>query len=96
MSITSRIKTAPNGPNRQRIRPLISARRDEAVQVVRIDAGRRLAQRLMELGLTPGTVVHVVHVNGGPMLIAVRGARLAIGRGMAEKILVKTPEDEDA
>jgi Fe2+ transport system protein FeoA len=95
MSITSPTQAAPDGRHNHRIRPLTSARRDETVQVVRIDAGRRLAQRLMELGLTPGVIVQVVHVNGGPMLIAVRGARLAIGRGMAEKIMVKTPEVED-
>jgi Fe2+ transport system protein FeoA len=71
-------------------------RRGETVQLIHIDAGRRLARRLTELGLTPGVTIQVLHVNGGPMLVAVRGARLAIGRGMADKILVRTPEDRDA
>jgi len=78
------------------LRPLSNIRRGETVQLVRIEAGRRLTRRLTELGLTPGVTIQVLHVNGGPILIAVRGTRLAIGRGMADKILVKTPEGEDA
>ena len=70
-------------------RPLSAVPRGEAVRLVRIDAGRRLTRRLAELGLTPGVVMQVVHKNGGPMLIAVRGARLALGRGVTDKILVE-------
>ena len=73
-------------------RPLSSVRRGEIVQLTRIEAGRRLSRRLAELGLTPGVTIQVLHVNGGPILIAVRGARLALGKGMAEKIMVITPE----
>jgi Fe2+ transport system protein FeoA len=48
-------------------------------------------QRLMDLGLTPGTTVTVVKSAPfhGPVEILVRGSRLALGRGMAEKILVE-------
>ncbi|HHB91001.1 MAG TPA: ferrous iron transport protein A [Anaerolineae bacterium] len=70
-------------------RPLSAVPRGESVRLVRIDAGRRLTRRLAELGLTPGVVMQVVHKNGGPMLIAVRGARLALGRGVTDKILVE-------
>ncbi len=94
--MTSKSTTSPSTQDkRNNLRPLSTVQRGETVQVVRIEAGRRLSQRLVELGLTPGVVIQTVHVNGGPILIAVRGARLAIGRGMAEKILVKTPEGED-
>lgn len=42
------------------------------------------------MGLTPGTKVMVVKSAPfhGPIEIHVRGSRLAIGRGMAERILV--------
>ena len=80
----------------RRDKPLSSIRRGEVVQLTHIEAGRRLAQRLAELGLTPGVKIQVLHVNGGPILIGVRGARLALGRGMAEKILVTTLEAGDA
>ena len=48
-------------------------------------------KRLMDLGLTPGTKVTVVKSAPfhGPVEILVRGSRLALGRGMAEKIFVE-------
>ncbi len=77
-------------------RPLSAARRGDYVRLTHIDAGHRLSHRLAELGLTPGVVMEVVHKNGGPMLIAVRGARLALGQGVTDKILVIPVEEEDA
>lgn len=82
----------PSQPASPSLHPLSTAHRHDTVEIVRIDAGRRLNRRLTELGLTPGVPVQVLYVNGGPMLIAVRGTRLAIGRGMAEKILVRDVE----
>ena len=61
-----------------------------------LEDGRRgrgwgAARRLMDMGLTPGTHVIVVKAAPfhGPIEILVKGSRLAIGRGMAERILVK-------
>ena len=50
----------------------------------------RFAKRLSDLGLTPGTKVTVVKSApfNGPLEVCVRGSRLAIGRGMASRILV--------
>ena len=48
-------------------------------------------KRLMDMGLTPGTKVTVVKsaLFHGPLEILVRGSRLALGRGMAERIFVE-------
>jgi len=48
-------------------------------------------KRLMDMGLTPGTKVMVLRSAPfhGPILVSVRGTRLALGRGLAEKILVE-------
>jgi len=50
----------------------------------------RFAKRLGDMGLTPGTKVTVVKSApfNGPLEVSVRGSRLAIGRGMASRILV--------
>ncbi len=50
----------------------------------------RFGKRLCDLGLTPGTKVTVVKSApfNGPLEVSVRGSRLAIGRGMASRILV--------
>ena len=87
--------TAPYTDN-SHARPLSAARRGQSVRLIHIDAGHRLSHRLAELGLTPGVVMEIVHKNGGPMLIAVRGARLALGQGVTDKILVIPVEETDA
>jgi len=50
----------------------------------------RCTRRLNDLGLTPGTKVTVVKSApfNGPLEVSVRGSLLAIGRGMAGRILV--------
>ena len=83
------ISTLPEGATPSKsIKPLSEARANEELELVEINVGRRLTHRLTELGLTPGVKLRVVQVNGGPLLVSVRGSRIAIGRGMAEKLLV--------
>jgi len=51
-------------------------------------------KRLMDMGLTPGTRVTVVKSAPfhGPLEVSVRGFRLALGRGMAERVFVEITE----
>lgn len=58
------------------------------LRLVKIDAGKQLTHRLIELGLTPGVQFMIVHDSGGPMVLSVRDSRVAIGRGMAAKMRV--------
>ncbi len=58
------------------------------VRLVDIRSGQKLSHRLAELGLTPGIEITVVQDAGGPILVAVRDSRLALGRGMAHKLIV--------
>lgn len=61
--------------------------------VVNFDCGRGLGRRLAELGIFRGARIKVIKNDmGGPLVISVRESRLAIGRGMALKILVETEE----
>jgi len=48
-------------------------------------------KRLMDMGLTPGTKITVAKSAPfrGPIEVHVRGSRLALGRGMAERIFVE-------
>ena len=52
-------------------------------------------KRLTDMGLTPGTRVIVVKSAPfhGPLEILVRGSRLALGRGMAERIFVELEKE---
>ncbi|MEM2118918.1 MAG: FeoA family protein, partial [Candidatus Bathyarchaeia archaeon] len=48
-------------------------------------------KRLMDMGFTPGTKVTVVKSAPfhGPLEVLLRGSRVALGRGMAERIFVE-------
>ena len=58
------------------------------MRLARIEAGKKLKHRLTELGLTPGVALTVIQDNGGPLLVSVRDSRVALGRGMADKMFV--------
>jgi Fe2+ transport system protein FeoA len=47
-------------------------------------------KRLTDLGFTPGTSVTVIKSApfNGPLEVCIRGSRLAIGRGMANRIIL--------
>lgn len=68
--------------------PLSRAVIGQVLRLVSIDAGKRLTHRLTELGLTPGVELMLVHNSGGPLLLSVRDSRVALGRGMANKLRV--------
>ena len=70
--------------------PLAMVGTGQAVKLVKVAAGRILTRRLAEMGLTPGVRLEVLQDQGGPLLLAVRDSRLALGRGMAHKIIVET------
>lgn len=70
--------------------PLAFMASGERGEIVEIRGGQRMAKRLYGMGLTPNSLVEVIVSNpAGPILINIRGSRVAIGRGMAMKILVR-------
>lgn len=71
--------------------PLNMVAAGEQVQVISIDAGWGLQRRLADMGLIPGLNVRVIGRQGfGSVVLDVRGSRLALGRGIARKIMVET------
>lgn len=57
--------------------------------VVKIVGGRTACKRLHELGLIPGVEVEMVNkIASGPVMIRVKGSKLALGRGLATKVYV--------
>ncbi len=69
--------------------PLSMVAPGETVDIVEVSAGRGLNRRLADMGLVPGTQVRIINSQGaGAMIVEVRGARLALGHGMAHRILV--------
>lgn len=59
-------------------------------RIITIEGGRRMKQRLADLGLNQGTTIRILNDSGhGALILAVKDSRLAIGRGMANKIEVE-------
>jgi DtxR family Mn-dependent transcriptional regulator len=68
-----------------------SLKKGQVGKIALIRGGHNVLQRLLDMGLTPGTEIHVVKVGplGGPVELAVRGSKLALGRGVASKVFVE-------
>ncbi|MDH7607058.1 MAG: FeoA family protein [Candidatus Bathyarchaeota archaeon] len=64
--------------------------------IVKALGGFGLVRRLADMGLTPGVEVKLVRKGSfsGPVEIEVRGVALALGLGVASKVLVKPIKDE--
>ena len=59
------------------------------VTLIDIDGGRGIRSKLYSMGLVPGVKLTVLRGNcAGSTMVAVKDSRLAIGRGMAQKIIV--------
>ena len=73
----------------ERIVPLSTATPGKPVRVLSIRGGWGLARRVHDLGLTPGSNIVVLDSQPrGRMIVESKGARIPLGRGMAQKILV--------
>ena len=70
--------------------PLSMVGLNKEVKLVSITGGARIKKRLADLGLNIGMTITVLRKNGGgPMILAVKDSRLALGIGMANKIMVE-------
>ncbi len=69
--------------------PLSVVQEGRRVRIITVDAGHGLLSRLTAMGLVPGVEIEVLRNSlHGPFLIAVKGSRIMLGRGMAQKIMV--------
>jgi Fur family ferric uptake transcriptional regulator len=74
---------------RRPVMPLSLVLPGEQVVIDRLVGGRQVQKRLADMGLTPGTTIEVIKASGpGPIIVAFRGSRLALGRGLSQKVLV--------
>lgn len=78
-----------NGLEKRSTIPLTMVENGRKVKLVSVDGGRQLLMRLAEMGITTGSEIEVVsNTYHGPFIVAVKGSRVILGRGMATKICV--------
>ena len=78
--------------NEQVVQPLSRIRSGGKGTVTALTGGHAFHSRIVSMGLVVGSAIEVIqHSSGlkGPTLIATGNTRLAIGHGMAEKIMVE-------
>lgn len=78
------------------IMSLAEARRDERLRVKDVAGGWGLKRKILSLGIDPGDEVRVVteFSERGPFILEniTKGTKIAIGRGIARKIIVERIE----
>ncbi len=73
-----------------RLLPLVAARQGERLTIEEITGGAGARMRLITMGLRPGDVIDVItNLKDGQVVVALDGKRYALGRGFAQKIIVK-------
>ena len=69
--------------------PLAMISSGEKARITSIIGGRGIREHLFDMGLSIGSEIEILKQGfPGPFLIAVKETRLAIGQGIAQKIMV--------
>ncbi len=71
----------------ERILPLSMTSKGERVKIISFEGGATLKERLNSMGLSVGQVVEVLN-NSGPFIVNARNTRIALGKGLAQKVMV--------
>jgi Fe2+ transport system protein FeoA len=75
--------------------PLSTIKSGRKVKLTGVRAGRGLTIRLAAMGLLPNVEITVVNnSHPGPFVISVKGSKMMLGRGMADKIMVSSCDYE--
>ena len=62
----------------------------KVARIQKMEGGHTFLSRLASLGFTPGAQLKVVQNYGrGPIIVNLRGTRVALGRGEAARIMVE-------
>lgn len=67
-----------------------------SVRVIDFDGGINLRSKLTQYGIYPGDCLRLLRKAplGGPLLVVCNGREIALGRGVADKIIVETDSCE--
>lgn len=68
--------------------PLTMVKAGEASVIKKIGGKKEIKKFLEKLGFAPGGTVTVLLENGGNMIVNVKNSKVAIGKDMANRILV--------
>jgi DtxR family Mn-dependent transcriptional regulator len=84
------------GKRQQNLVSICDVKAGTTTKVSFIRGGHQVLQRLLDMGLTPGTSIKIERSApfSGPIEVCVRGSKIAIGRGIASNVFVEANETE--
>lgn len=85
------------GKRQKNLISICSLKAGASAKISFIRGGHRILQRLLDMGLTPGTTIKVEKIAPlkGPVEVRARGSKVAIGRGIAANIFVEFESTEN-
>jgi DtxR family Mn-dependent transcriptional regulator len=86
------------GKRRENLTSICTLKTGVSAKVSFIRGEHRVLQRLLDMGLTPGTSISVARVAplGGPVEVCVRGSKVALGQDIAANVFVEKIEKNAA
>ncbi len=83
------------GKRQQNLLSICTLKRGTEAKISFIRGEHRVLQRLLDMGLTPGTSIKVERVAPlkGPVEVCVRGSKVALGQDIAANVFVESPEN---
>ena len=68
---------------------LLTLKQGDVGKVQLINAGRNATKRLYEMGFNIGVPIKVIKNDVGPVIVSLAGNKVALGRGLAEKVTIE-------
>lgn len=77
------------------MKTLLDLKVGETAVVMKMSGGFRMQVQLKNLGFHEGVAVTLVRKSaiGGPLMVTINGSNVAIGRGIASRILISPADD---
>lgn len=69
--------------------PLNAIASGKCAEVDKLEGGESLGKKLMEMGMCRGALIEIVKNDAGPLIIKIGQTKIVLGRGMAQKVVVK-------
>lgn len=84
------------GKRNENLIPIFELKKDKKGKVSFIRGDYKIIRRLLDMGITLGAIINVIKVAplGGPVEVAVRGSKLAIGHDIASNVFVEAIDEE--
>lgn len=69
--------------------PISFVTEGKSVKIKNIQMSEKMGKKIKEMGFNVGADIEVVKNDGASLIVGIQGLRVAISRGMAQKIIVE-------